>query len=602
LSIRSNTGFAIALCLALVTFTPSAGSFPGKRGKSKPPPIEAQQEQFLPGDGVDRSGSYGSFMLALLAERKGDYQSAIKQFEKAASQDDKAGQPLRHAADLYLRLGNIKSAEKMAVKCVAILPDSPDCLQILAGINASQGNYPKATEYLGKLLKVNPEDTGSLVALAVNHLKSGDPDKAITILEGAQPSSPHEFIFDKYFLGRAHIAKNDYPKAISTMEELFSRRPDFSVTLENLAWLYRMTGQWDKAIDLYNKYLSINSSDLKMQQALEKVLDEKESGRSAQSMLAEISKDMPQEIDYRFFLGMTKWQQAEVLRDTRYYHEALAEFQLVRAASPSNQNVLSYIAAVFESLNLLNEAVNAWKLIDSPGEFEKKSVMLKIADLYDRLGAQDKSLEHTLQAIKLDPDDPELRFLEGFLHGKLKKNDKAIEALNEALERNPNNPKYYFHQGVIYERMGKFDKCIEVMKKAVALQPDHSNALNYLGYIYAEQNQNLDEAEKYLLQALELEPNNGYFIDSLGWLYYKQKKYDEALGQILTAVRNITPDPTVLEHLGDIYAAMSRPEDAAESYQRSLDAKVYDDRVIDRQSAQRKLDEIKKAMKEKASR
>ncbi|KKU44508.1 MAG: Pyridine nucleotide-disulfide oxidoreductase, partial [Microgenomates group bacterium GW2011_GWA2_46_7] len=54
------------------------------------------------------------------------------------------------------------------------------------------------------------------------------------------------------------------------------------------------------------------------------------------------------------------------------------------------------------------------------------------------------------------------------------------------------------------------------------LGPDNPEALNYLGYIYAEENRNLDEAEQLVKKALDIDPDNGAYLDSLGWVYYKK--------------------------------------------------------------------------------
>jgi len=596
--LRAEYKVIISAVIVAVSFHSStATAFPGKKEKS----AEVKKEAPLtPGDGVDRSGAYDMFLQAVLEERAGDYPAAIALYQKAARSDETSSQALRRAAGLYLIIGDIKSALKTAEKCVRINADSTECLDILAGINTSLDKTEKAIKYLQEKIRISPEDISAIVALAVVHLRAESPKKAIEILEAAPPSTSHQFVFDKYFLGRSYIASGEYEKAAEKFEMLLGGRPDLSIAFENLAWTYRMLGKWDKAIDLYRKYLVINSNDLNIQVAMERALSEQESGKPVAELHGDILKDIPEEINYRFFLGMTKWQQGEMTRDMNLIQEALAQFQLVRAAEPENQTVISYIASIFESLNLLNEAVSAWKQIQASSDDEKKSINLKIADLYDRMGKYDMSLKHAQIAAKLDPTDPELMFMTGFMHGKLKQYDDSIDVFKAALDMNPNNPKYYFHLGVTYEKMKKYDLCIEAMKKAITLKPNHSNALNYLGYIYAEQDINLDEAEKYLLLALELEPENGYFIDSLGWVYYKKKLYEEALDQLLTAVRNITPDPTVLEHLGDVYIALDRIEEAAKTYQSSLDAKVYDDRILDREATRKKLDTARKLLKKRS--
>jgi len=49
------------------------------------------------------------------------------------------------------------------------------------------------------------------------------------------------------------------------------------------------------------------------------------------------------------------------------------------------------------------------------------------------------------------------------------------------------------------------------------MDPDNAGALNYLGYMLADRNVRLDEAQKLVSKAVELEPQNGAYLDSLGW-------------------------------------------------------------------------------------
>ena len=53
------------------------------------------------------------------------------------------------------------------------------------------------------------------------------------------------------------------------------------------------------------------------------------------------------------------------------------------------------------------------------------------------------------------------------------------------------------------------------------LSPDESPVLNYLGYTWVDQSQNLKTAMDYIRKAVKLKPDDGYYIDSLGWAYYR---------------------------------------------------------------------------------
>ncbi len=57
------------------------------------------------------------------------------------------------------------------------------------------------------------------------------------------------------------------------------------------------------------------------------------------------------------------------------------------------------------------------------------------------------------------------------------------------------------------------------LKKALELSPDESPVLNYLGYTWVDQSQNLKTAMDYIRKAVKLKPDDGYYIDSLGWAY-----------------------------------------------------------------------------------
>ena len=90
------------------------------------------------------------------------------------------------------------------------------------------------------------------------------------------------------------------------------------------------------------------------------------------------------------------------------------------------------------------------------------------------------------------------------------------------------------------------------MKEVLEREPENPEALNYLGYTYADLGINLDEAEALITKALEYQPDDGYIVDSLGWVYYKKGRYEEALKELSRAQSLSPDDPVINEHLGDV--------------------------------------------------
>jgi tetratricopeptide (TPR) repeat protein len=71
-------------------------------------------------------------------------------------------------------------------------------------------------------------------------------------------------------------------------------------------------------------------------------------------------------------------------------------------------------------------------------------------------------------------------------------------------------------------------------------------------------------------KALELDPDNGAYLDSLGWAYCQLGKLDDAEAPLLRAVEKIGDDPTVHDHLGDLYLKMGKTKEAIAQWQMSI--------------------------------
>jgi tetratricopeptide (TPR) repeat protein len=97
------------------------------------------------------------------------------------------------------------------------------------------------------------------------------------------------------------------------------------------------------------------------------------------------------------------------------------------------------------------------------------------------------------------------------------------------------------------------------------------DALNYLGYSYADRGIHLDKALDLVKKAVELSPASGYIRDSLGWVYFKKGLFNEALKEIKKASEIEKNDPVIFEHLGDVYKNLDNKEAAIDAWKKSLE-------------------------------
>jgi tetratricopeptide (TPR) repeat protein len=148
--------------------------------------------------------------------------------------------------------------------------------------------------------------------------------------------------------------------------------------------------------------------------------------------------------------------------------------------------------------------------------------------------------------------------------------NKAIDQAEPLAKSDDEKVRVLFTRGAMHERMKNYDAAEAEFHKVLELEPDNSGALNYLGYMLAFRSIRLDEAQQLVSKALEIDPDNGAYLDSLGWVYYQQGKLDQAEGPLVRASERMGDDPTVHDHLGDLYLKLGKTREAIAQWQTSL--------------------------------
>jgi len=148
--------------------------------------------------------------------------------------------------------------------------------------------------------------------------------------------------------------------------------------------------------------------------------------------------------------------------------------------------------------------------------------------------------------------------------------DRAEALLERALESDGKNPRLWLELAFARERRKDVPGAEQAARQSLDLEPRNGQALNFLGYLYADYKVKVDQAVPLIEQALALDPDNPYYIDSLGWAYYRLGRLEDARGQLEKAIALGGDEPEVLEHLGDVYVALARKDDAKSLYQKAL--------------------------------
>jgi tetratricopeptide (TPR) repeat protein len=107
-------------------------------------------------------------------------------------------------------------------------------------------------------------------------------------------------------------------------------------------------------------------------------------------------------------------------------------------------------------------------------------------------------------------------------------------------------------------------------EKGLQADPSNHGLLNDYAYSLAENNHELDKAEKLVKKAIALRSNEGNYYDTIGWIYYKQGKYSAALTPLKYAAATTSGLAEVRYHLAEVYLKLNRISDAKVELEKAI--------------------------------
>ncbi len=188
------------------------------------------------------------------------------------------------------------------------------------------------------------------------------------------------------------------------------------------------------------------------------------------------------------------------------------------------------------------------------------------------------------------------------------KNDKSPRLQEE--DREFYLYRYRYLLSHIYVDLKHIDRASEHLQALLKKKPDDPGLHNDLGYIWADHDVKLEEAEKLIRKALDLDrkrrqdlkkvnpdiedKDNGAYLDSLGWVLFKQKKYKEAKEWLLKALEDKSSQHIeIYDHLGDVHMALGERAAALAAWRKGLEVVGEGRREMERKTAvEKKLEKF----------
>jgi tetratricopeptide (TPR) repeat protein len=594
-----------------------AGAYAGSQNEYITKAIQHYQEALK----ADPTASMVFEELTDLYAQTGRFQDAIAEGEQLLKNNPDNLDARRMLARIYARAITAGSPEgryneAMLAKAIeqyqAVTTKDPKDAEswiMLGRLYHIKGNNAEQEKAYTAALKADPNNEDALAGLAVMYSDMGDSQKAIEKLKEATAKKPNEQTLAA--LAEAYERTRDYKNAADTLRRALELYPDNDRFERSLAENLLFSNQLDDALKLYQQLASE---------------DEKDTGLKVR--IAEIYRVKHDLVKAREALNKAK------AADSGSMDVAYEEVNLLEAEGKSDQAILQskklvddtsrrtynpaqsgYRASLLRRLGLLYrnsgqfaQAVEAFRQMGNMTTTPNPEAAVLVIDTYRQARDYDSALREAEAAVKKFPDERIVRIAYAEVLSDRGKIDEAVAEMNklpkgeddrenliqtaqilekgkrwqemgrvldqaERLSRNDDERiAVIFMRGAMLERMKKFDDAEAMFRKVIAMDADNAGALNYLGYMLADRNVRIDEAYNMIKKALEIDPQNGAYLDSMGWVYYRQGKYKEAEESLLRAIDRTGDDPTIHEHLGDVYAKLGNTKDAIAQWQAAMKA------------------------------
>jgi tetratricopeptide (TPR) repeat protein len=500
------------------------------------------------------------FLLGEIALQRGDHGLAAQTFLDLAK---RTGDP--RVARRAVEIANQGRMPELALEAAKtwheLDPASSHALQVVAALLVAGKRVDEAVPYLEKLLAADGVNLESGF-MQLNRLLAGNPDKAANLRVVRQLAAKHPQLPQAHFaVAQASAAAGDDDGAIAAIRRAAALRPDWELAalLEAQIAQRHSPGASAKVLEQFIAK-NPNSREARLNYARVLVMDKRlpEARKQFEAVLAA----NPGNTEVIYAVGLLAFQ----LKDFQIAEDNMK--RLLSLGYRDADGVRYLLGQIAEEQKDWSHAVQWYERVGE-GEHQLPARM-RTANAIAKQGKLDEAREYLKRAAADSPgDEAQLTVTEAQLLREANRNQDAFQVLAQALKKDPDQPELLYDYALTAEKLERYDVLESNLRKLIEVRPDHAHAYNALGYSFAERNLRLPEARKLIERALELAPDDYFIVDSLGWVLYRQGEL-KAAAEALRRAYGGRPDAEIGAHLGEVLWVMGERDEATRVWQESL--------------------------------
>lgn len=200
----------------------------------------------------DPSGGFlAAFNLGVIYEGEADYAQAARRYSQALGKNPDFSPALLNLVRIYLRLGQVQDAAKIADKYAELRPDNMSHRGVALEIALHQGKYEEVIQKAKQILRRDETNVSAMLVMAQANMQLGRHELAEAILQRVRELDPNlPEVYFKYAQIRA--GRDEITEAITLYERAIELRPDYPEAHNNLGVLFQQAGDYRAAADQFS--------------------------------------------------------------------------------------------------------------------------------------------------------------------------------------------------------------------------------------------------------------------------------------------------------------------------------------------------------------
>lgn len=376
-----------------------------------------------------------------------------------------------------------------------------------------------------------------------------------------------------YALGSAAMRSENFALALSSAQQATQLAPYWAPARMLLARATVVSGKEDEGLAIARELVQATDSDIAIHLDYALLLAAVGREDEARAMLT------PYATGPTVVPGAVRSLGALDL-DAGKFDAANARFEELLSTGAQSYEALYYLGVVAERRKDSGRALRFYAKVVS-GEYAL-SAQQRVARVKAEQSGLDAGLAHLEEFGLAQPQSgPQLVRARAALASAFKDEKRALKILDAGVQKYPDTTDLRMDRVFLYERTGRVDAAIRDLRELAGQRPGDVLVQNALGYILADYDRQLLEANELVSAALAQSPDSAAVLDSMGWVLHRQGRQDEAL-RYLQRSHELGNDPEIDLHLGEVQWALGDKAAARKTWQQALEHNPDDTQLQER--------------------